>query len=43
MNNKQLVAIKANGRVEVHLPCHNGNYATLCGMDGDDDHYTVDQ
>ncbi len=39
----KLVTIRCNGKTETHLPHHNGNYATLCGMDGDDDHYIVSQ
>jgi len=37
------VAILTGGVVKVHLPHTNGNYATLCGMDGDDPDPVVDQ
>lgn len=30
------VAIKLDGKVEIHLPHWSGNYATACGLDGDD-------
>jgi hypothetical protein len=37
-NPKFFVAIRdiSTGKVLVHLPPHNSNYDTLCGMDGDD-------
>ena len=35
---RRLVAVEFNGIVEVHLPpIGAGAYATLCGMDGDDE------
>jgi hypothetical protein len=30
------VAIEQDGKIEVHAEGVNGNYATLCGMDGND-------
>ena len=39
----KLVTIKCNGATETHLPHQNGNYATLCGMDGDDEEAGVNQ
>ena len=34
----RLVAVECDGQVEVHLPGAVGaDYATLCGLDGDDD------
>lgn len=32
----RLVTIDCDGEIEVHLPPAMGDYATLCGMDGDD-------
>lgn len=40
---KKLVAILSGGVTSIHFPHKNGNYATLCGMDGDDPDKTVDQ
>ena len=40
---KKFVAVKSYGVVKIHLPHTNGNYYTLCGMDGDDDSASVDQ
>jgi hypothetical protein len=37
------VAILSDGIIEVHFPDVTGNYATLCGMDGNDDDPMVDQ
>lgn len=37
MANK-FVAVKINGIVSVHLPHTNGNYYTLCGLDGSDEY-----
>ena len=37
------VAVEINSEVEIHLPHYTGNYYTLCGMDGDDPDYSVDQ
>jgi hypothetical protein len=31
-----LVALSIDGVVLIHAGNHNGNYATLCGLDGDD-------
>jgi hypothetical protein len=30
------VAVKVDGVVSIHAPDVTGNYATLCGIDGDD-------
>jgi hypothetical protein len=40
---KRYVAISQSGHVDIHLPHPTGNYATLCGMDGDDPDPMVDQ
>lgn len=40
---KEFVAVDVGGDVKVHLPDTTGNYATLCGMDGDDPHSSVGQ
>ncbi|MBP8055111.1 MAG: hypothetical protein KA314_04685 [Chloroflexi bacterium] len=37
------VAIVTLGVVEIHLPHPDGNSATLCGLDGDDPHHSVQQ
>ena len=36
------VAILHDGEIKIHLPHTNGNYATLCGEDGDDPNPHVD-
>ena len=38
-----LVAIKTNGIVSIHFPDRTGLCATLCGLDGDDPHKSVQQ
>lgn len=37
------IGIKSNGIISVHMPDTTGNYATLCGLDGDDPNPSVDQ
>lgn len=37
------VALSHMGEIEIHLPDTTQNYATLCGMDGDDPHLSVQQ
>ena len=37
------VAIEIEGDLTVHIPGASGNYATLCGLDGNDDHEDVQQ
>lgn len=39
----KFVAILTAGAISVHLPDTTGNYATLCGLDGADEHAAVDQ
>lgn len=39
----ELVTIEIEGKPDVHLPGVNGNYATLCGLDGDDPDAAVQQ
>lgn len=39
---KKYVAILHDGEITIHLPCTTGNYATLCGDDGDDPSENVD-
>lgn len=39
----KFVAVEVEGVVEIHLPDASGNYATLCGLDGDDSHTGVQQ
>ncbi len=42
MGKSRLVTIECDGVVETHLPHMDGNYATLCGLDGNDyDEYGV--
>ena len=36
-------AISTNGVIDVHATDVTGNYATLCGLDGDDSHPDVQQ
>ena len=43
MKRLELVAIRTEGRLTIHFPHTTGNYATLCGMDGDDPSAEVDQ
>ncbi len=33
----KVAALDDNGKLEVHLPFFNDNYATLCGLDGNAD------
>lgn len=40
---KRFVKISSNGEVLSHFPDTTGNYASLCGMDGDDNHVGVEQ
>jgi hypothetical protein len=40
---RSFVGIVVNGVLETHLPPASQNYATLCGMDGDDNDPGVDQ
>lgn len=40
---KELVAVKVVDSVEVHFPDSSGNYATVCGLDGADDNFAVEQ
>jgi hypothetical protein len=37
------IAISESGKITIHLPDVSGNYATLCGMDGNDNHRQVQQ
>lgn len=37
------IAVRMNDEVIVHLPGAIGDYATLCGLDGNDDSRSVDQ
>ena len=39
----RFVAISSDGVIEVHAGDDTGNYATLCGVDGDDPHPDVMQ
>ena len=39
----RFVAVLIDGELTIHLPDVSGNYATLCGIDGDDPDYTVNQ
>jgi hypothetical protein len=43
MHISRYVAILHDGEIRVHIPDRTGNYATLCGMDGDDPDPMVDQ
>jgi len=38
-----LISIKCAGTIKTHIIDSTDNYATLCGMDGDDPHPGVDQ
>lgn len=40
---KQVVVVDVNGEIDSHMPDWSGNYATLCGLDGDDPHRSVRQ
>jgi len=37
------VAVQIDGEVTIHIPHTYGNYATLCGLDGDDEYFSVNQ
>lgn len=37
------VTIKHEGKTQVHMSDATGNYATMCGLDGNDDDPSVDQ
>lgn len=39
----RFVAIECNGELAIHIPDAIGTYATLCGLDGDDDDEIVQQ
>jgi len=39
----QYVAVNVYGELSVHLPDPTGNWYTLCGLDGADDHASVQQ
>ena len=39
----EVIAIVCAGESNVHAASTNGNCATLCGLDGDDPHSSVDQ
>jgi hypothetical protein len=41
--NKNIIAVRRYEEVQIHFRDRTGNYATLCGLDGDDDDCTVDQ
>lgn len=43
MPKSDLIAIKRYGEIEIHFVHPTGNYASLCGMDGNDDSPSVDQ
>lgn len=34
---KRFIGVSVDGTVQTHIPHPDGNYATLCGLDGDDD------
>lgn len=40
---KIFVTVEVQGVVLVHLPHTTNNYATLCGLDGDDPHFDTQQ
>jgi len=40
---EKYVAIKSFGEISIHAHDASGNYATLCGLDGDDQGGHVDQ
>lgn len=40
---KMYVAIVCDGKLNIHMAHQNGNYMTLCGMDGDDSESYVNQ
>ena len=41
--NKNTISICIDGKITTHIPSENSNYATLCGLDGSDEHPTVNQ
>lgn len=43
MRKGKYVAIVQQGELNIHMAHQNQNYATLCGMDGDDPDGAVDQ
>lgn len=46
MNNRFVAIATTEGRITaitIHLPDTTGNHATLCGMDGNDPHPSVNQ
>ena len=40
---RKYVAVQIDGKITVHLPHTDGNYYTLCGLDGNDPHEHIDQ
>ena len=38
-----MVAVDVDGVVDTHIKHFSGEYATLCGLDGDDTHKSVNQ
>ena len=38
-----LVTVDNDGEVDTHITGHTGDYATLCGLDGDDSEMAVNQ
>ena len=40
---KTFVTIKIDQEIQIHFPHPSGVSATLCGMDGEDDHGSVNQ
>ncbi len=42
-SNSRFIAVEIDGAVTVHLPGIGGDYATLCGLDGTDEHPAVGQ
>jgi len=42
-NSIKYVAVEIKGVISIHMPHDSGNYATLCGLDGDDPYPEVDQ
>jgi len=39
----KFVTIVIDGEVSTHMPHTTGDYATMCGLDGDDEHIHVNQ
>jgi len=37
------VAVVVDGQLSVHMKHPNGQWITACGLDGDDDHFSVNQ